>query len=100
MSNTPPPIELAIEELLLHGFAPADRYRIAEAVQQELARLFASEGIPQALAQGGSIPWLDGGECELTQGMSAQAIGTQVARNIYGGLSGGTNGEMNGGTNA
>ena len=36
-------LNLHIEELVLHGFAPGDRYRIGEAVQQELTRLFAEQ---------------------------------------------------------
>lgn len=87
--NTPSGVALSIEELILVGFAPADRYRIAEAVQQELARLLTSEGIPPALTQGGDIPWIDGGTWTLNQGMQAQDIGIQIARNIYGGLNGG-----------
>ncbi len=87
--NTPSGIALSIEELILVGFAPADRYRIAEAVQNELTRLLASEGVPPALTQGGAIPWIDGGTWTLNQGMNAQDIGTQIARNIYGGLNGG-----------
>jgi hypothetical protein len=34
-----PSINLHIEELVLHGFAPGDRHRISEAVEQELTRL-------------------------------------------------------------
>ena len=86
MTKTPN-IQLHIDELILHGFTPADRVRIAAAVQNELARLLAAEGVPPTLAQGGPIPVLDGGDFEITPGMSAQAIGVQVAQGIYGGLS-------------
>ena len=48
-------IELHIEELVLHGFSPGDRYRIGEAVEQELTRLLADRGVPQSLAEGGEI---------------------------------------------
>ena len=34
-------VELHIEQLVLHGFDPRDRRAIGEAVQRELARLFA-----------------------------------------------------------
>ena len=36
---------------MLHGFAPGDRYRIGDAVERELARLFAEQGVPPSLAQ-------------------------------------------------
>ena len=81
-----PNLELHIDELILHGFAPADRYRIAEALQQELSRLFTAEGVPMTLNQGSAIAMLDGGEFAYTQDMNAQTIGVQVAHSIYGGL--------------
>ena len=44
------PIELNIDELVLHGFPPGERYAIADAVEQTLSQLLteqiASEGIP------------------------------------------------------
>lgn len=86
MSKTPN-IQLHIEALILHGFSATDRYRIVEIVQNELTQLLASQGVPPALAQGGTIPSLDGGEFEFTQDMSIQSIGAQIAQSIYGGLS-------------
>lgn len=77
---------LLIEELVLHGFAPGDRYRIGEAVQQELTRLFAEQGGLPSLAQGGEIGRLDGGGFEMTAGMQAGEIGVQIAQSIYGGF--------------
>ena len=79
-------LNLHIEELVLHGFALGDRYRIGEAVQQELTRLFAEQGVPPSLAQGGEVGRLDGGRFEMAAGMQAGAIGTQIAQSIYGGL--------------
>ena len=79
-------IELHIEELVLHGFAPGDRYRIAEGVEQELSRLLADRGVPQSLAQDGEIASVDGGSIEVAQGSRAEAIGAQVAQAVYGGF--------------
>ena len=79
-------VELHIEELVLHGFAPGDRYRIGDAVERELSRLFAEQGTPPALARGGDIGRLDGGSFEAKPGSRAEATGTQVARAVYGGL--------------
>ena len=42
-------IELHIEELVLHGFAPGDRHPIGDAVEHELIRLFAEQGLPSLL---------------------------------------------------
>lgn len=81
----PPNLNLHIEELVLHGFALGDRYLIGEAVHQELTRLFAEQGVPPSLAQGGEIERLDGGGFEMT-GMNAGAIGVRIAQSIYGGI--------------
>ena len=80
----PANVKLHIEELVLYGFAPSDRSRISQAVQQELTRLFAEQGVSASLFQGGEIERLDGGGFAKTQGMSAGAIGVQIARSLYG----------------
>lgn len=79
-------VELQIEELVLQGFAPEDRYLIGEAVQEELARLLTERGVPPLLAQGGEVGHLDGGSFAMIPGMKAEAIGSQIAQAIYGGL--------------
>lgn len=83
----PENIELHIEELVLRGFAPSDRYRIGDAVAHELARLFAEQGTPPSLAQEREVPRLDGGAFEVKPGFRAEAIGGQVAQAVYGGFS-------------
>jgi len=80
-------IELRIEELVLRGFAPGDRYRIGNAMERELAHMFAEQGTPPSLAQGSEIERLDGGTFEVKPGSRAEAIGVQVAQAVYGGLS-------------
>jgi hypothetical protein len=76
-----------IEELLLHGFAPGDCYRIGEAVERELTRLFAEPGVPPSLTQGREVARLDGGSFEAASASKPDTIGAQVARAVYGGLS-------------
>jgi len=80
-------IEVFIDELILHGFAASDRHRIKAAVERELGRLFSEQGAPSALAQTGEIATLDGGTVEVAPGSHVEAVGTQVARALYGGLS-------------
>jgi hypothetical protein len=82
-----PDIDLQIEELVLHGFAPGDRYRIGEAVEHELARLFDEQGVPPSLVRGSGIERLDGGAFEVAHGSKSEVVGAQAARAIYGGLS-------------
>lgn len=80
--------ELHIEELVLHGFSPRERYAIGEAVQRELTRLFTEQGIHPSLGQG-RIARLDGGSVLVKQGTRADAIGKQVAQTVYAGMKGG-----------
>jgi hypothetical protein len=77
-------IELHIEELRLHGFAPSDRYRIANALQHELARLFAEQGTAVTLAGEGAR--LDAGAFQMAENSSARAIGSQIAHAVHAGI--------------
>lgn len=81
-------IELHIEELVLHGFAPGDRLGISEAVKQELQQLFAEQSASPSWAQDGEYPLLEGGRFELAPGSKAETIGTRIAQAMYGELSG------------
>jgi len=82
----PQRVELEIEELVLHGFAPGDRHRIAGAIERELARLLGEEGMPSALSRARSIEQLDGGTFEAKPRAKPESTGAQIARAIYGGL--------------
>lgn len=79
-------LELHIEQLMLHGFSPGDRYRIGAAVEAELTRLFTEQGVPPSLAQNGEVARLDGSAFEVAPGSKAEAVGAQVAEAVYGGL--------------
>lgn len=81
----PPSVELHVEELILDGFEPAQRYAFGEAFESELGRLF-SDGVPAALTQDIEIAHLNGGAINLKPGASADDAGIQLARTIYGGL--------------
>ena len=83
---SPYSVEIRIEELVLHGFTPVDRYRLADAVERELARLFTDQGVPTSLAQGSEIAYLKGGRFEVAAGAKADGIGSQIAQALYGGL--------------
>jgi hypothetical protein len=83
----PENVELHIEELVLRGFAPGDRYRIGEAVERELARLFDEQGVPPSLAQSVDVSRLDGGAFKAASGSNPEAIGAQVAQAVFGRLS-------------
>ncbi len=78
-----PDIELHIEELVLHGYSPHDRWRIADAVRAELEARFA-------LGQSGysrdvTIDRLDAGTIALEPGAAGgRAIGGAIHSAIGG----------------
>jgi len=82
----PKNIELNIEELVLHGFSPGDRHHIGDAVERELTRLLADQGVPQSLERGREIAHVDGGAFEVAPDSRAGVVGAQVAKAVYGGL--------------
>jgi hypothetical protein len=77
---------LHVEELVLDGFEPAQRYALGEAFESELGRLFAERGVPEGLTEDIEIAHLDGGAINLKPGASADEAGIQLARTIYGGF--------------
>lgn len=79
-------VELHIDELVLHGFAPGDRYRIGDALERELTRLFSEQDVPAAITNGGEIAHLDGGTLRLGPDLNPDEVGVRVARAIYGGF--------------
>ena len=84
-----PNLELSIERLVLHGLTPAQGHLLREAVEQELTRILAEEGIPPGLAAGGHLARLPGGSFDVPPGAKPAAVAAQVARSIYGGMGGG-----------
>jgi len=80
-------VELHIEELVLHGFAPCDRYRIAEAVERELARWLAEQGVPHLLSNNVDLVGIDAGAFDVRPNAKSEMVGAQVAQAIYGGIS-------------
>jgi hypothetical protein len=84
-----PRIELQISELVLRGLPYAQRAAIAAAIEQELQRILAQQGLPDQLAQGGSIPEVSlNYEGEGAAVEPAQA-GFRIAQRIMQNLSGG-----------
>lgn len=82
-----PDIKLHIEELVLEGFAPADRHRIGAAVKSELARLFAEQGVPSNLHQSATVAQLDGGSFNVAPHAKSETVGAEVAQAVYRGMS-------------
>jgi hypothetical protein len=79
-------VDLRIERLVLSGGNFTAREPIADVVQSELANLFAERGFPTG-GLGGSRDRIEAGTIALEHGMRAEAVGREIARSIYGGLS-------------
>lgn len=82
-------IEFVIDELVLVGFSPGDRHRIADAVARELATLGADaqHALRQAVMSGGSASALRAPDVSMSHthpgdAPSGHAIGTGVGRAI------------------
>lgn len=82
-------VELHVDELVLHGFAPRDRAAIGEALRTELARLIGEHGVPAGLAGADGAARLDGGSFRAATGQRPAEVGAAVARAVFGGGGGG-----------
>jgi hypothetical protein len=76
-----PRIELEIEELVLHGFAPGDRHRIGDALRAELASLLRERAPGAGVAR--SVERLDAGIVRMASAGPEQA-GRGIARAVHG----------------
>lgn len=79
-------LEIHIEELVLHGFRPANCRGIGDTLTAELIRLLTEQGLPRSMSQGGEISRLNGIRFEVNPGSGAVEIGAQLAQALYGGL--------------
>ena len=83
-------INLHIEELVLHGFAPGDRYTIADAVERELLRLITEglgdPGYSSLLASNTKAARLDARAFQVDPRSQTNSIGTQIAQAVHGEL--------------
>jgi hypothetical protein len=77
-----PNVALNIDELVLHGFAPGDRHRVAAAMQREMTRLIAAHGVPDAWHT--SPPVMQATPITVAPDARPHAVGAAIARSVYG----------------
>lgn len=77
------PIRVHINELVLHGFDPLDRYAIGDAVRNELSETLGESGWSDAASV--SIPRLRAGTVDAKP-RRGEGIGTEVAHAVQGAL--------------
>jgi hypothetical protein len=85
-----PNIRLHVEQLVLDQFPLGDRYAIADAVQQELSRLFAEESVREdltsTLIHNAGNGRLNAGAFQVEQNSRPNSIGAQIAQALHGRL--------------
>lgn len=81
-------INLQIERLILDGLdvAPHERPVLQAAVESELARLLAVEGLNQELTAGGAWPSLGAVSIQMANNNSPERVGHQIAQAVYKGI--------------
>ena len=77
-------VNLHIEHLVLDGVSEQERERVGQALQAELSRLLAEQGLPTGWRDGTASPTLNGGRFGIISGMSAEETGRTIAGKIYG----------------
>ncbi|MBK8048264.1 MAG: hypothetical protein IPK16_14775 [Anaerolineales bacterium] len=82
-TRNPQSIQVEIGELVLHGFAPGDRYVIAAAVEQELTRLITEHAAPALWQQGAAQDRVDAGVLRQRPAAVATPVGIQVAGQLF-----------------
>jgi hypothetical protein len=78
-------LDLHIEELVLDGFAPGDRYAIGDALERELERLFGDR-VPISLRSENATDEIRGRSFNVAQNTKRSAIGQQIAEAVYQGF--------------
>jgi hypothetical protein len=82
------PVHIHIEELRLAGFDPRQRYRIADALERELARLLNARSGDHVFAPPGQTASVDAGTFSFRTDASPEQIGAEIARAAFRGITG------------
>ena len=80
--RSPAAVRLHIGELVFHGFPPTSRYSLAESTKVQLTTLLTEQGVPPDFKT--NQAFVDAGSFQLTANSRPNAIGSLVARAIYG----------------
>jgi hypothetical protein len=79
-----PRVEIVIDELVLHGFSPADRYTIGDSLSRELEWLVMEQGFQPH--ESVDVPLLKAAPVNLATNSKPDQVGAHVAQAVYGGL--------------
>lgn len=78
-----PSVEIHIEELVLRGFAGSDHLRIGAAIERELSRLIAQQGMQALPIAPIALDRVDAGSFQLAVSANPQTVGRNVAQRVY-----------------
>lgn len=81
-------INVHIERLILDGLpiGYGQRPLVQAAVEAELARLLADDGLSPELLAGGALPSVRTGSIQLANEGTTIQLGRQIAQAVYGGI--------------
>ena len=88
MTRRVPNVELRIDELILRGFAAADRYAIGDALTFELGKLLGQGESNLSLSADADIPAINAGQIAIPPNVRPEAVGAQVAQAVHASLNG------------
>ena len=83
MALSPRRIEIHIDELVLHGVAPAGRRAVVDALQLELEALVARHGVEALLSRPEGSAQQSAGPITLAPGAGPAQLGAQIARTVH-----------------
>ena len=81
-------IAIHIERLILDGL-PVTRSQgplLQAAIEAELARLLATDGLSPELQAGGAVPALKAGNIQIASDNNPNQLGQQIAQAVHGGI--------------
>ncbi len=73
---------IEIDELVLEGFAPSEKYRIGDAVQRELRRFFSEHSRARGLISQDAREVVDAGAFSM-HSTRGEVIGAQIAQAVF-----------------
>lgn len=81
-------INLHIDRLVLNGLplGPHDGPLVQAAVESELARLVAVNGLADSLRPGGAMPSVRAPRIQMANARNATGLGEQIGRAVYEGI--------------
>ncbi len=91
MSTNPNPnINIHIEQLILDGLpiTPGQHPLLQAAIEAELSRLLATNGLASDLQGGGAFPRAPGGNIQLSGNDTPAHLGQQIAHAVHGSIGG------------